>query len=86
MPSGGRIYIKSENLIVPESKYKELGLKKSGKYVRVSVVDTGLGMDTKTIKRIFDPFFTTKEMGGGTGLWLARPMELSRAMAAHSGF
>jgi PAS domain S-box-containing protein len=71
MPSGGRIYIKSENLIVPESKYKELGLKKPGKYVRVSVVDTGLGMDTKTIKRIFDPFFTTKEMGGGTGLGLA---------------
>ncbi|ACN14798.1 sensory box histidine kinase/response regulator [Desulforapulum autotrophicum HRM2] len=71
MPSGGRIYIKTENLIVPELKYKALGLKKSGKYVRVSVVDTGLGMDSKTMERIFDPFFTTKEMGGGTGLGLA---------------
>ncbi len=66
MPGGGKILIKSENVVVDES-----GLEKSGAYVKVTVTDTGVGMDEEIITRIFDPFFTTKERGKGTGLGLA---------------
>jgi len=71
MPNGGKIIIRSENAVVDDSKVDELGLESPGTYVKVTVADTGIGMDEDIMSRIFDPFFTTKERGQGTGLGLA---------------
>ncbi|MCJ7771582.1 MAG: response regulator [Desulfobacterales bacterium] len=70
MPHGGNLYIESENVTIKENDTKSFK-NMSGKYVKLSVKDTGIGMDEKIQERIFDPFFTTKEMGRGTGLGLA---------------
>jgi two-component system, cell cycle sensor histidine kinase and response regulator CckA len=70
MPGGGDMYLETKNIIVAEEEFKQYSLP-AGNYVRISITDTGIGMDEATRERIFEPFFTTKEMGRGTGLGLA---------------
>jgi two-component system cell cycle sensor histidine kinase/response regulator CckA len=72
MPEGGDLYLKTENVIL-DADFENIQPYKveTGKYVKISISDTGSGFDDETKKRIFEPFFTTKEMGRGTGLGLA---------------
>jgi CheY-like chemotaxis protein len=69
MPKGGTITIRTTAL--PETAARARFATAHGRYVRLSVTDTGTGMDEKTRRHIFDPFFTTKELGKGTGLGLS---------------
>ncbi|MDD3845676.1 MAG: PAS domain-containing protein [Syntrophorhabdaceae bacterium] len=70
MPAGGEIHLETANAVI-DGNYGALHGIPPGEYVRVSIADTGMGMEEETMKRVFDPFFTTKEMGRGTGLGLA---------------
>ncbi len=70
MPHGGDIYLQTGNVTLNGGDISLYGLK-PGDYVKISVTDTGSGMDEAISQRIFEPFFTTKEMGRGTGLGLA---------------
>jgi signal transduction histidine kinase/CheY-like chemotaxis protein len=71
MPNGGSLTLKTENFEFKEAGDPLFQEAKPGKYVRLSVTDTGTGIDRETQQHIFEPFFTTKSVGKGTGLGLS---------------
>ena len=70
MPTGGELILKTRNASDFDMRGK-VYKPQPGRYVLLTVRDTGSGMDRKTMERIYDPFFTTKDMNHGTGLGLA---------------
>jgi len=82
MPGGGDLLIQTENVRLEESSGKPYRIE-PGRYVKVAVSDTGVGIDRETRQRIFEPFFTTKQMGRGTGLGLASVYGIVKG---HSGY
>jgi len=70
MPGGGAIHVETENIILRDEKKLPYSVK-PGNYVKITVSDTGTGMEERIRLRVFEPFFTTKEMGRGIGLGLA---------------
>ena len=83
MPEGGSISIKAENVFLDEN-YARMHLEaKAGRFVVITVTDTGPGMSAEVQSRIFEPFFTTKEMTKGTGLGLSTALTIVKS---HGGF
>jgi PAS domain S-box-containing protein len=71
MPDGGRLVLSTSACSVGAAEVELRPEARAGDFVRVTVRDSGCGMDTPTLARIFEPFFTTKELGRGTGMGLA---------------
>ncbi len=83
MPHGGDLTVGVENCVLDE-QYAAMNIEaEPGRYVKISVTDSGTGIPPGILERIFDPFFTTKELGKGTGLGLSTVMTIVKS---HEGF
>lgn len=84
MPDHGEIFVKTQNIFIKEDHHYSFEVK-PGRYIKISIKDTGIGMDTETQKKIFDPFFSTKEVDNkkGRGLGLSTVFGIVKN---HGGF
>lgn len=82
MPGGGELRMES-SIVTLDDSYCEPYHALPGRYAKISVTDTGVGMDESTRQRVFDPFFTTKAKGRGTGLGMASTYGIIKN---HNGF
>ncbi|PSN13381.1 hybrid sensor histidine kinase/response regulator [filamentous cyanobacterium CCT1] len=83
MPQGGKLEISAENLTLDETYVRTNLDARVGKYIAITVADTGCGIAPELIDRIFEPFFTSKEVGSGTGLGLSTALGIVKS---HRGF
>jgi two-component system cell cycle sensor histidine kinase/response regulator CckA len=82
MPDGGVVRLETDEELVSEARAAEIGVK-PGRFVSLTVVDTGTGMSEETRLRIFEPFFTTKDASKGTGLGLSTVYGIVRQSGGH---
>ncbi len=82
MPGGGMLVLKTSNVTHTEIKSEKYN-PVPGDYIRLTVKDTGMGIDQRIKDHIFEPFFTTKELGRGTGLGLASVYGITKS---HDGY
>jgi PAS domain S-box-containing protein len=83
MPYGGNLTIAAENVTMDKKMAAKYLNARPGKYVKMTVQDSGAGIPAAIMDKIFEPFFTTKDIGKGTGLGLSTVMSIVKA---HEGF
>lgn len=83
LPHGGKIRVEAANMLIDESYARMQPDAQPGRYVVITVTDTGTGIPPALLSRIFEPFFTTKPIGKGTGLGLSTVLGIIRS---HGGF
>jgi CheY-like chemotaxis protein len=84
MPKGGVLTLETANRVVDETYAEDGETLAPGRYVAISVSDTGTGMAPEVAKRAFEPFFTTKETGKGTGLGLSMVYGFARQSGGYA--
>ena len=83
MPQGGKLVLKTADVSIEKESANHYPGVEPGSYVRLTVSDTGSGMDADTRAHIFEPFFTTKGQGKGTGLGLATVYGIAEQAGGH---
>ncbi len=83
MPTGGTVWLGTDDARIDDDFIRTNGFGKPGAYARLTMRDTGTGIDEQTRERIFEPFFTTKPLGKGTGMGLSMAYGV---MKQHGGY
>ncbi|MFO1343570.1 MAG: ATP-binding protein [Burkholderiales bacterium] len=83
MPAGGKLGIEASEVVLEGGGADETDDLRAGRYVRLSVSDTGTGMSRETLARAFEPFYTTKAVGKGSGLGLSMVYGFAKQSAGH---
>lgn len=83
MPDGGQLSLAAQNAVIDGSDLAANPHARPGKFVLLTLSDTGHGIPPKILDRIFEPFFTTKDVGKGTGLGLSTVLGIVKS---HGGF